>query len=170
VERKGIVTVHGNPLTLVGNEVKAGDKARDCTLTDNDMKPVSLKDYSGKILVLSSVPSLDTPVCDTETRRFNKEAAEFSPDTVMLTISMDLPFAQKRWCGAAGIDRVITLSDYKDASFGMAYGVLIKETRLLARVVFVVDKKGIIRYIQIVKDLTNEPDYGKALEAVKALK
>ena len=170
MERKGVVTAHGNPLTLVGNEVKVGDKAPDFTALSNDVKPVTLKDYAGKNLIISSVPSLDTAVCDIETRRFNKEAATLSKDTAILTISMDLPFAQKRWCGAAGIDRVITLSDHKDASFGTAYGVLIKESRLLARVIFVVDKKGIIRYIQVVKDLTNEPDYGKVLEAVKALK
>jgi thiol peroxidase len=119
--------------------------------------------------VISSVPSLDTPVCDLETRRFNEEAGKFSEDIVFLTISMDLPFAQKRWCGSAGVERVITLSDHRDASFGTAYGVLMKEVRLLARAVFVVDKEGTIRYIQLVSEIAKEPDYAPVLEAIKKL-
>jgi thiol peroxidase len=114
------------------------------------------------------VPSLDTPVCDLQTRRFNQEAARLGPDVQILTISMDLPFAQKRWCGAAGIERVTTLSDHREASFGTAYGVLIKELRLLARAVFVVDKDGVVRYVQIVPELSREPDYEAALAAAKA--
>jgi thiol peroxidase len=168
-ERKGIITMKGNPLTLVGKSLKVGDRAPDFGVLDNNLAPVSLGAYTGKVCVISSVPSLDTPVCDLETRRFNQEAADLSPDIVILTVSMDLPFAQKRWCGAAGVDRVITLSDHKDASFGAAYGVLIKELRLLARAVFVVDRKGVVQYIQIVKEVTQEPDYEAALQAAKNL-
>jgi len=115
------------------------------------------------------VPSLDTPVCDLETRRFNQEAATLGPGVAVLTLSMDLPFAQKRWCGAAGVDKVTTLSDHRDASFGAAYGTLIRELRLLARCVFVVDKDGVLRYIQLVKEIAQEPDYAAVLDAVKKL-
>ncbi len=165
-ERSGAVTFQGNPLTLLGNEVRPGDKAPDFAALDNSLAPVNLSSYSGKVLVLSSVPSLDTPVCDMETRRFNSEAASLGSDVVILTISMDLPFAQKRWCGAAGVSHVTTLSDHKDASFGMNYGVLIKELRLLARAVFVVDRGGTVRYVELVKEITHEPDYDAALKAV----
>jgi len=165
-ERSGAVTFQGNPLTLLGNEVRPGDKAPDFAALDNSLAPVNLSSYSGKVLVLSSVPSLDTPVCDMETRRFNSEAAGLGSDVVILTISMDLPFAQKRWCGAAGVSHVTTLSDHKDASFGMNYGVLIKELRLLARAVFVVDRGGTVRYVELVKEITHEPDYDAALKAV----
>jgi len=168
-ERKGLVTFMGNPLTLVGPSLKAGDKAPDFSVLDNNLNPVRLSSYKGKVCILSSVPSLDTPVCDLETRRFNQEAATLGPDVVVLTLSMDLPFAQKRWCGAAGVDKVITLSDHREASFGTAYGVLIKELRLLARCVFVVDQGGIIRYIQLVKEIAQEPDYAAVLDAVKKL-
>lgn len=167
VERSGDVTMKGNPLTLVGPALNVGDKAPDFVVLNNDLAPVSLSAYSGKVCIISSVPSLDTPVCDMETRRFNQEAGNLGRDVVVLTISMDLPFAQKRWCGAAGVDKVVTLSDHRDASFGSAYGVLIKELRLLARSVFVVDKKGVIRYIQVVGELTQEPDYEAVLKAVK---
>jgi thiol peroxidase len=167
-ERSGEVTMKGNPLTLVGATLKVGEKAPDGIVLNNDLAPVRLSSYRGKVCVISSVPSLDTPVCDMETRRFNEEAGNMGKDVVILTISMDLPFAQKRWCGAAGVDRVITLSDHRDASFGLAYGVLIKELRLLARSVFVVNKEGVIRYIQVVKELTQEPDYEAVLKAVKA--
>jgi thiol peroxidase len=121
------------------------------------------------VCIISSVPSLDTPVCDTETRRFNEEAGKLGDEVVILTVSMDLPFAQKRWCGLAGVDKVTTLSDHRDAAFGKAYGVLIKELRLLARVVFVVDREGRIQYIQLVKELTEEPNYEAVLDAVKKL-
>jgi thiol peroxidase len=167
VERSGEVTMKGNPLTLVGQAVKVGDKAPDFTVLNNDLGPVRLSSYKGKVLIISSVPSLDTPVCDMETRRFNQEAGNLGQDVVILTISMDLPFAQKRWCGAAGVDKVITLSDHREASFGTGYGVLIKELRLLARAVFVIDQKGVIRYVQFVKELTQEPDYEAVLGAVK---
>jgi thioredoxin-dependent peroxiredoxin len=167
VERSGEVTMKGNPLTLVGRAVKVGDKAPDFTVLNNDLSPVRLSSYKGKVLIISSVPSLDTPVCDMETRHFNQEAANLGQGVVILTISMDLPFAQKRWCGAAGVDKVITLSDHREASFGTGYGVLIKELRLLARAVFVIDRKGVIRYVQLVKELTQEPDYEAVLGAVK---
>jgi thiol peroxidase len=168
-ERHGLITMKGNPLTLIGNEVKVGEKAPDFTVLDNDLSPVQFSSYRGKICVLSSVPSLDTPVCDLETRRFNEEANRLGPDILILTISMDLPFAQKRWCAAAGVNKVQTLSDHRDASFGTSYGVLIKELRLLARAVFLVDRQGTIQYIQFVKELSKEPDYEALLSALKKL-
>ncbi len=168
-ERPGAATFMGNPLTLIGPEIKIGDKAPGFTVVDNELKPVTLADYKGKIKILSSVPSLDTPVCDTETRRFNLEAAELPDSVSLLTISMDLPFAQKRWCGAADINRVTTLSDYQDRAFGQAYGVLIKELMLLARCVFVVDASDTVRYVQLVKEVTSEPDYKGVMAAVKGL-
>ncbi len=168
-ERTGIITIQGNPLTLIGEEVEVGRAAPDFEALDNDLNPVRLSSLRGKVCILSSVPSLDTPVCDVETRKFNEEAGRLSPDVAVLTISMDLPFAQKRWCGAAGVDRVQTLSDHRDAWFGTSYGVLIKELRLLARAVFVVDGEGILRYIQFVNEVTNEPDYDAVLDAVKSL-
>jgi thioredoxin-dependent peroxiredoxin len=166
-ERKGSITMKGNPLTLVGSEIRLGDRAPDFEILGNDLTPVKLSAFKGKVLIISSVPSLDTPVCDIETRRFNEEAGKMGSDVVILTISMDLPFAQKRWCGASGVEKVVTLSDHYDASFGRSYGVLIKELRLLARAVFVVDRDGIVKYIQIVKELTDEPDYGEVLNSVK---
>ena len=168
-ERTGIITMHGNSLTLLGKELKVGDKAPDFELLDNDLKPVKLSAFRNKVLVISSVPSLDTPVCDRETRRFNEEAGKLGDKVAILTVSMDLPFAQKRWCGAAGVERVTTLSDHRDAKFGEAYGVLIKGLRLLARAVFVVDKNGIVQYVQMVKEVTNEPDYEPVIAAVKKL-
>jgi len=161
------VTMQGNPLTLTGNPVGVGDPAPDFQCLDNDLRPVSFSSFGGKVCVVASVPSLDTPVCDMETRRFNEEAGSLGGDVVVLTVSMDLPFAQKRWCGAAGVDRVKTLSDYKDASFGEAYGVLIQELRLLARAVYVVDREGVVRHAQIVPEIAEEPDYSAVLEAVK---
>ena len=167
-ERKGLVTFKGDPLTLVGNEVKTGEKAPDFEVLTNDLSPIKLSSFSGKICIILSVPSLDTPVCDTMTRRFNEEAGGLT-DTIVLTVSMDLPFAQKRWCGAAGIENVQTLSDHRDTSFGKAYGVLIKELRLLARAVFVIDKKGVLRYVKIVSEISNEPDYEQVIKIVKEL-
>jgi thiol peroxidase len=146
-----------------------GDRAPDFTVLDNNLSPVNLAAYKGKVCVLSSVPSLDTPVCDMETRRFNQEASGLGSNVAILTISMDLPFAQKRWCGSAGVDKVVTLSDHRDASFGTSYGVLIKELRLLARAVFVLDRAGVIQYVEIVKELTQEPNYQAVLSAVKKL-
>src|SRR5512136_1861218 len=168
-ERKGIITFQGNPLTLVGPELKAGEKAPDFRVVNNGLAPVTLADSQGKIKVLSAVPSLDTPVCDTETRRFNKEAANLPDKVAVLTFTMDLPFAQARWCGAAGIDRVTTLSEYQDRSFAGAYGVLIGELKLLARAIFVVDAADTIRYIQVLPEITSEPDYDAVLAAVKGL-
>jgi thiol peroxidase len=167
--QKRTVTMKGKPLILVGNEVKVGQPAPDFEVIANDMSSVKLSSFKGKVCIICSVPSLDTSVCDTETRRFNEEAQRLGEGVVVLTISMDLPFAQKRWCGAADVKNVQTLSDYRYASFGNVYGVLIKELRLLARAVFIIDKKGIIRYVQIVDELTNEPDYDSALEAVGKL-
>ena len=161
------VTFQGNPLTLTSSPPKVGDSVPDFEVLSNDLSPVKLSGFQGKTCVLCSVPSLDTPVCDTEMRTFNEHATSLGDDVVMLAISMDLPFAQQRWCGAAGVENVQTLSDHRDAEFGTAFGVLINELRLLARAVFVVDKKGIIRYIEIVEELTNEPDYEAALQAVK---
>ncbi|MFC1537435.1 thiol peroxidase [Gemmatimonadota bacterium] len=168
-ERHGAVTFKGNPLTLVGSEVKQGEQAPDFTVIDNDLTPVSLSSYKGKVCVISSVPSLDTPVCDAETRRFNEEAGRLGDNVVVLTISADLPFAQKRWCGAAGVDKVITLSDHRELAFGRAYGLVIKELKLLARAIFVVDTEGVLRYIQLVKEVADEPDYETVIKEVKKL-
>ncbi len=167
---KPAVTFKGNPLTLLGNMVKVGDTVPDVRLLANDLSDVKLSDYRGKICVLCSVPSLDTSVCDTETRKFNEHAASLGDDVAVLTISMDLPFAQKRWCGAANIENVRTLSDHRNAQFGNAFGVLVKELRLLARAVFIVDKTGVIRYTEIVDEMTNEPNYEAALKAVQEIK
>ena len=167
-ERTGIVTLRGNPVTLLGPEIKVGQKAPDFTVLTTKLEPYTLKDTAGKVRLIASVPSLDTPVCDTETRRFNEEAAKLGENVVVLTISVDLPFAQARWCGAAGIDRVITLSDHRDLSFGLAYGVAIKELRLLARAVFVVDANDTVTYVQYVPEVTQQPDYEAALAAARA--
>jgi thiol peroxidase len=166
-ERTGITTFKGNPVTLLGPALKVGDKAPDFRVVDTSLAPVTLADTRGKTRIISAVPSLDTPVCDTETRRFNQEAAQLPFNVAVLTISLDLPFAQKRWCGAAGIDRVTVLSDYQERSFGLAYGVLIKELQLLTRSIFVVDENDIITYIQHVPEITSEPDYAAVLEAAK---
>jgi len=168
-ENSEMITMKGNPLTLLGKQPKVGEQAPDFEVLDNDLSPVRLSSFRGKLCVIASVPSLDTPVCDMETRRFNEEAGILGPDVAILTISMDLPFAQKRWCGAAGVDKVTTLSDHLSASFGEAYGVLIKELRLLARAVFVVDGDGVVQYDQIVKEVTAEPDYEDVLGALKKL-
>jgi len=168
-ERAQAITLHGNPLTLEGNPVSMGNPAPEVTLLDNDLKPVKLSDFRGKVIIIAAVPSLDTPVCDMETRRFNAEAAGLGKDVAILTVSMDLPFAQKRWCGAAGVDQVKTLSDHKEAAFGQAFGLLIKELRLLGRAVLVLDREGVVRYYQLVKEVSEEPDYEAALSAVKEL-
>ncbi len=169
-ERTGLVTMNGKPLTLLGREVKVGDRAPEFTVTRNDMTPATLADFKGKALILSSVPSLDTTVCAIETRRFNKEASGLGPNVLVLTISMDLPFGQKRWCSLEKVERVVTLSDYREASFGMNYGVLIKEMHILARAVFLVDRDGMVRYMEVVPELAREPDYAKLFEAVRSLK
>lgn len=166
-ERKDVIKFKGNPLTLVGNELKVGDTAPDAEVLANDLSPVKLSGFGGKVCIICTVPSLDTPVCDIQTRKFNEQAASLGNDIVVLTISMDLPFAQQRWCGSANVENVQTLSDHYKAEFGTAFGILIKELRLLARTVFVVDKECIIRYIEIVDEVTNEPDYEAALSAIK---
>lgn len=168
--RKPAVTFKGNPLTLSGSLPKLGDTVPDVKLLANDLSEVKLSDFRGKVCVICSVPSLDTSVCDTETRKFNEHAVSLGGDVVVLTVSMDLPFAQARWCGAAGVENVRTLSDHRDARFGNAFGLLIKELRLLARAVFVVDKEGVIRYIEVVEEMTNEPNYEAALKAVQQVK
>jgi thiol peroxidase len=169
VERKGIVTVKGNPVTLIGAEIKVGDKAPDFSVVDGDLKEVRLRDFGGKTKVISVSASIDTPVCDMQARRFNQEAALLPRDVVILNITMDLPFAVSRFCTTAGIDKVQAFSDHRDASFGNAFGVLIKELRLLARSIFIIDKDDVVRYIEIVPELTNHPDYDKALSAVNKL-
>jgi thiol peroxidase len=169
-ERTGIVEMKGRPLTLVGNEIKINDIATDFEALDNDLKPIKLSSFKGKVVVISTVPSLDTQICDIETKRFNDEAKRLGDDVVILTISMDLPFAQKRWCTDAGVKNVHLLSDHRDGAFGIKYGVLIKELRLLARTIFVIDTAGKVRYIQYVKETASEPDYDEVLEAIKNLK
>ena len=163
------ITFKENPVTLVGEEVKAGDKAPDFKVLANDLSEVTLDDYQGSVKLISVVPSLDTGVCAEQTRRFNEEATSLG-DVKVLTISMDLPFAQKRWCGAEGIENVDTLSDHRDASFGKAYGVLIEELRLLARAVFVVDSENKVTYAEYVSEATNHPDYESAVAAVEQAK
>lgn len=169
-ERKNAVTFKGNPLTLLGEEVKAGMRAPEFEVLANDLTPVKLANYANKIKVISVVPSLDTPICDSQTRKFNEAAVGFSTDTVVLTISMDLPFAQARWCGAAGIKNVVTLSDHKSASFGLGYGTLISELRLLSRAIFIVDKDNVVRYAEYVPEVASHPDYERAIEALKKIK
>jgi len=168
-EKEAVVTMKGEPLTLTGKRVKVGDLAEDFEVVANDLSAVKFSSFRGKVCLISSVPSLDTGVCDIQTRKFNEQAKALADDVVVLTISMDLPFAQGRWCGAAEVENVQTLSDHRKAQFGNAFGVLIKELRLLARAVFVVNKDGVVRYIQIVDELTNEPDYEAALKTTKEL-
>lgn len=163
------VTFKNNPITLVGNEVKVGDQAPDFTVLANDLSTVTLKDSEGKVRLIASVPSLDTGVCDAETRRFNEEVSTLGGDVAFYTVSVDLPFAQKRWCGAAGIDAVHTVSDHRDLSFGEAYGVYMQELRLLARAVFVIDQKGTVTYVEYVAEGTSHPNYEAAIDAVKSL-
>ncbi|MDA3867864.1 MAG: thiol peroxidase [Salinivirgaceae bacterium] len=162
------VTFGGNPVTLLGKEIKVGDSAPDFTVINNDLKPVKMSDYDGKVKVLSIFPSVDTPVCAAQNRMFNKKAAELE-NTAILAISNDLPFAQKRFCGAEGIDKVVTLSDHKDVDFGKKYGFLIDELRLLARGVVILDKSNKVHYVEYVSEIGDEPDYDKALEALKEL-
>lgn len=168
-ERAAAITLKGNPMTLIGDALKAGDKAPAFTLKANDMSDKTLKDFAGKVKILSVVPSLDTPVCDTETRKFNEAAGKLGDGVIVLTVSVDLPMAQKRWCAAAGVDNVVTLSDFKDHSFGKAYGVRIKEIGLLARQVMVIDKNDTIQYVELVPEVAQEPNYDAALAAAKKL-
>lgn len=159
------ITFQGNPITLKGIQLRVGDKAPDFTLMNNELQPVTLQDTKGKRIFVA-VPSIDTGVCDMEVRKFNEEASKLDNVTIY-TISMDLPFAQARWCGAAGIKNVITLSDYKNREFGDKYGVYINELGLLTRAVFVLDEDNTITYVEYCSEVTNEPDYAAALQAVK---
>ncbi len=168
-ENKGVVTMGGNPVTLIGNIVKTGDNAPDFTLQKTDLSNTKLSDYEGKTIILSVVPSLDTPVCDLQTKKFNKEVSTLNDNIIILTVSMDLPFAQKRWCGSSDLENVITLSDHRTAEFGESYGVLMKGARLLARSVFVIDKNSRIVYLELVSEIRDEPDYEKVLNFVKKL-
>lgn len=168
MERPGATTLRGKPLTLVGPELKVGDKAPDFEVVDTALKPVTLADTGARIRIFSVVPSLDTPICDMQTKRFNDEAAKM-PEVGVYTISMDLPFAQKRWCGAFGVDHVNMLSDHKSASFGQAYGTLIKELRIESRAIFVLDKDNTIRHVEYVKEVADHPNYDAVLTAVQAL-
>jgi len=165
------VTFKGNPISLVGSEVKPGQDAPDFTALDTTLQPVRLSDARGKVIILSAVPSVDTPVCDTETRRFNEEASKLGDGIEVWTLSMDLPFAQKRWCAAAGVDRVKLLSDFRERSFGPNYGVQIKDSALAglhARAVFVVGKDGKVKHAEYVKEIASEPNYDAALKAASA--
>ncbi|WP_404404312.1 thiol peroxidase [Jeotgalibacillus malaysiensis] len=160
------ITFKNNPVTLLGDEVKVGDQAPEFTVLANDLSPFHLKDSAEKVKIISVVPSLDTGVCDAQTRKFNEEVSKLN-NTEVLTISVDLPFAQKRWCGDSGLEHVITLSDHRDLSFGKAYGVAIEEMRLLARAVFVIDTNDKVTYVEYVKEATDHPDYDAAIEAAK---
>jgi thiol peroxidase len=163
------VTFKGGALTLLGSEVRVGDRAPDFQVLGQDLSPVTLASGKGKVRILSIVPSLDTPVCDQQTRRFNQEASRLPDGVEVWTISMDLPFAQKRWCGAAGVDRVKVFSDHREASFGLSYGCLVKELRLLARAIFVIDATDTVRYVEYVPEVTSHPNYDRALAAVRQL-
>ncbi|MCU6707610.1 thiol peroxidase [Paenibacillus sp. J5C_2022] len=168
-ERTGVATLKGNPITLIGPALQAGDQAPDFALNKSLTETAALNDYSGKIKLISVVPSIDTGVCDMQTRRFNEEAAGLGDNVVVLTVSVDTPFAQARWCGAAGVDKVVMLSDYKTNSFGEAYGVLIKEFALDMRAIFVIDQNNTIKYVEYLSEMAEHPDYDKALAAVKEL-
>jgi thiol peroxidase len=167
MERPGATTLRGNPLTLIGPELKAGDKAPDFSLVDNGLKTVTLADTGSNWRIISVVPSLDTPVCDAQTKRFNEAAAQL-PNVDILTVSMDLPFAQKRWCGAFGVDKLKMLSDHRDGSFGTNYGTLIKELRIESRAIFVLDPANAIRYVEYVKEVADHPNYEAVLSAVSS--
>ena len=167
MERSGATTLRGNPMTLVGPEIKAGQQAPEFTAVDNGLQPVTLASTGRGVRIFSVVPSLDTPVCDIQTKRFNEEAGKL-PNVTIYTFSMDLPFAQKRWCGAFGVDHVKMVSDHRDASFGTAYGTLIKELRILSRAIFVVDKNNVVRHVEYVKEVGDHPNYDAALSAARS--
>lgn len=168
-ERTGVATLKGNPITLVGPQLNVGDKAPDFTLAKSLGEYTSLNDFAGKIKLISVIPSIDTGVCDAQTRRFNEAAAALGDKVAVLTVSVDLPFAQARWCGASGVDQVVMLSDYKDNNFGLAYGVLIKEFALDMRSIFVIDENNVIQYVEYLSEMTEHPNYDAAIEAVKKL-
>lgn len=166
MSRKGIVSFAGNPLSLLGKEVKVGDKAVDFSVLDASLNEVKLSDALGQTVIISVAPSLDTSVCAAQTRRFNEEAAKLK-DTAVYCISVDLPFALGRFCSTEGIDNVKTLSDHKDLDFGMKYGYVVEELRLLARGIVVIGKDGIVKHLEVVPEMTNHPDYDKALAIAK---
>ncbi|MDD2558435.1 MAG: thiol peroxidase [Desulfuromonadaceae bacterium] len=168
-KRTGVITFKQNPMTLLGPDIAVGSQAPDFKVVNTDLQPVTLASAKGKIQLIAVVPSIDTGVCDTMTRKFNQDAAALPDSVAVYTISMDLPFAQKRWCGAAGIERVKLLSDYQERNFGLNYGLLIDELKLLARAVYVIDATGKVTYREIVSEVTDEPDYSAALKAVKSL-
>lgn len=168
IERPGGTTFKGNPLTLVGPEIKVGDKAPDFDVVDGSLQPFSLKNTGNAVRIFSVVPSLDTPVCDAQTKRFNDEAGK-TPTLEIYTVSMDLPFAQTRWCNNFGIDKVKTLSDHRDASFGTHYGTLIKDWRMESRAIFVVDQEGVVQHVEYVKEVADHPNYEAALDKAKSL-
>jgi len=168
-ERLGAVTSRGNPLTVIGDPLKVGDKAPNFKLTAADFSQVSLADSAGKIRLISVIPSLDTGICDAQTRRMNEEAGRLGEDVVVITVSAEHPLNQKRWCGAAGVDKVQVLSDHMDMNFGRAYGTYIKELRLEQRSIFVIDKDDTIRYIEYVPEISQHPNYEAALTAVRRL-
>lgn len=168
-ERNNIVTFKGTPATLLGPDIKVGDPAPDFHVVDNSLQAVTLASNLGKVQIITVVPSIDTPVCDTMTRKFNEKAAQLPASVVVLTVSLDLPFAQKRWCGNAGIEKIQTVSDYQERSFGLNYGLLLKELKLLARAVYIIDKTGKVAYREIVKEVTAEPDYDAAIAAAKKI-
>ena len=168
-KRTGVVTFAGNPIALLGKEVKVGDKAPAFTLLDNGLGEKTLADYAGKVKVISVVPSLDTGVCDAQTRWFNQNVSKLGDNVVVLTVSVDFPFAQKRWCGAAGIDQVETLSDHRDLSFGENYGFILEGLRLLSRGIVVIDKDDVVRYVEYVPEVTSAVNFDAAEAATKAL-
>lgn len=168
-KRTGVVTFAGNPIALLGKEVKVGDKAPAFTLLDNGLGEKTLAEYAGKVKVISVVPSLDTGVCDAQTRWFNQNVSKLGENVVVLTVSVDLPFAQKRWCGAAGIDQVETLSDHRDLSFGENYGFILEGLRLLSRGIVVIDKDDVVRYVEYVPEVTSAVNFDAAEAATKAL-
>jgi thiol peroxidase len=168
-ERTGVAALKGNPLTLIGPALKAGDKAPQFTLTKSLGETASLQDFAGKVKLISVIPSIDTGVCEAQTRRFNEEAAALGDGVAVITVSVDTPFAQARWCGAEGVDKIVMLSDYRDHTFGDAYGVYIKEFGLDMRSIFVIDANDTIQYVEIVPEMSEQPDYDKAIAAVKAL-
>ncbi|MCY3826654.1 MAG: thiol peroxidase [Candidatus Dadabacteria bacterium] len=169
MERDDAVKMKGNPITLIGPELKKGDQAPDFRCVETLGSEISLENFGDDVKVFNVVISVDTPVCDVQIRRFNEEAAALSDSVQIITVSMDLPFAQSRYCVAAEVERVKTASDYQYASFGEAYGVLIKENRLLARAIFVVGRDNVIEHVEYVEDLVNEPDYNAALDAIKSI-
>ncbi len=166
-ERKGVITFMGGPLTLLGPEIKAGDKAPDFQVLDKNFSAVSFTNFTGKTKLISVVPSLDTPVCDAQTRRFNVEAGKLPDSVAVLTISVDLPFAQGRFCSVAGINKIQVFSDYRDLSFGNAYGVVIKELRLLTRAIFIIGPDDVVKYVEYVKEITQQPNYDAALQVLR---